>query len=70
LLFKIELQEDSSSIDPLGIPNHQISPEEEINPGSEGIEGEISSFFLNPLQSSRDPLVMVEEWSEGGEEMK
>jgi hypothetical protein len=26
LLFKIELQGDSSPMDPLGIPNHQISP--------------------------------------------
>jgi hypothetical protein len=27
LLFKIELQGDFSPMDPLGIPNHQISPE-------------------------------------------
>jgi hypothetical protein len=26
LLFKIELQGNSSPIDPLGIPNHQINP--------------------------------------------
>lgn len=26
LLFKIELQEDFSPMDPLGVPDHQISP--------------------------------------------
>jgi hypothetical protein len=30
LLFKIELQGDSSPMDPLGIPNHQISPKLEL----------------------------------------
>jgi hypothetical protein len=32
LLFKIELQEDFSPIDPFGNPYHQISPKRKNNP--------------------------------------